>query len=73
MFGGGATGGRLLFMGLGVLLLMVGVGLVAKRLVRPLAAVVGAPARRFGGEPGQLASGNATRNPARTASTAAAL
>ena len=73
VFGSGATGGRLLFMGLGVLLLMIGVGLVAKRLVRPLAAVVGAPARRFGGEPGQLASGNSTRNPARTASTAAAL
>jgi putative ABC transport system permease protein len=31
------------------------------------------PARRLGGAAGQLASDNATRNPARTAATAAAL
>ena len=36
-------------------------------VVPPLAAVVGAPARRFGGEAGSLASENATRNPIRTA------
>jgi ABC-type antimicrobial peptide transport system permease subunit len=45
----------------------------ASRLVVPLARVLGWPAERFGGAPGRLARGNAERNPARTASTAAAL
>jgi putative ABC transport system permease protein len=41
--------------------------------VRPIARVVGLPARSAGGVAGRLASGNAIRNPARTAATAAAL
>jgi putative ABC transport system permease protein len=41
--------------------------------VRPIARVVGLPARSAGGAAGRLASGNAIRNPARTAATAAAL
>ena len=45
----------------------------AARVVRPLAAVLGAPARAIGGAPGILARDNATRNPARTASKASAL
>ena len=45
----------------------------AARVVRPLAAALGAPARAVGGAPGILARDNATRNPARTASTASAL
>ena len=49
------------------------VGLAAAAAVPPLAAAVGAPARRFAGEAGRLASENATRNPIRTARTAAAL
>jgi putative ABC transport system permease protein len=67
------TGRRLGALGGGVLLLFVGVALFAKQLVRPLAAVLGAPGARFGGVAGRLARENATRNPARTASTAAAL
>jgi ABC-type antimicrobial peptide transport system permease subunit len=47
--------------------------MIAGRLIRPLVAIVGAPARRFGGPPGRLASGNSTRNTTRTATTAAAL
>jgi putative ABC transport system permease protein len=47
--------------------------MVASRVVRPLAFVLGAPAARFGGTPGRLARSNAVRNPARTASTAAAV
>ena len=43
------------------------------RLVRPLASVLGAPARRFGGSAGSLARQNSMRNPGRTAATAAAL
>jgi putative ABC transport system permease protein len=41
--------------------------------VTALAAVVGIPANGLGGAAGRLATDNATRNPARTASTAAAL
>ena len=68
-----STGATLLTLGGGVLALFVGVAMVAPALVRPMAAVLGAPARRLGGSAGALARGNATRNPARTASTAAAL
>jgi putative ABC transport system permease protein len=68
-----ATGPRLLALGVGVLLLFFGVSMNAARVVRPLAAVLGAPARTIGGAPGILARDNATRNPARTASTASAL
>jgi putative ABC transport system permease protein len=67
------TGPRLLLLGLGVLLLFFGVSMNAAKVVRPLAAVLGAPARSIGGAPGILARDNATRNPARTASTASAL
>ena len=67
------TGPRLLLLGLGVLLLFFGVSMNAAKVVRPLAAVLGAPARTIGGAPGILARDNATRNPARTASTASAL
>jgi putative ABC transport system permease protein len=68
-----ATAPRLLLLGLGVLLLFFGVSMNAAKVVRPLAAVLGAPARTLGGAPGILARDNATRNPARTASTASAL
>jgi putative ABC transport system permease protein len=68
-----ATGPRLLLIGVGVLLLFFGVSLNAARVVRPLAAVLGAPAETIGGAPGILAKDNSTRNPSRTASTASAL
>ena len=67
------TGPRLMLLGVGVLLLFVGVSMNASKVVRPLAAFLGAPARSIGGAPGILAQDNATRNPARTASTASAL
>jgi putative ABC transport system permease protein len=63
----------LLLLALGCLALFVGVALIASRLVRPLAALVGWPAGRFGGPAGRLARANAVRNPGRTAATAAAL
>jgi putative ABC transport system permease protein len=71
-----ATGGvssALVQLGLGTMLLFIGVALLSSSLVRPLASVVGHPARRFGGTAGRLAAHNAVRNPARTAATAAAL
>ena len=74
MFAGGlGTGDRLLSIAGGVLLLFLGVAMLSSRLVGPIARVVGLPARRVGGAAGRLASGNAVRNPGRTAATAAAL
>jgi putative ABC transport system permease protein len=64
---------RLLAIVVGVLLLFVGVAMVASRVVRPLAFLLGAPGARFGGTAGRLARRNAVRNPTRTASTAAAV
>ena len=64
---------RILSLVAGVLLLFVAVAMVASRVVRPLAFVLGAPGARFGGSAGKLARENAVRNPARTASTAAAV
>jgi putative ABC transport system permease protein len=60
-------------MGVGCLLLFVGVAVFSPRIARPLARGLGWPAARFLGAPGRLARENAMRNPARTATTAAAL
>jgi putative ABC transport system permease protein len=68
-----ATAQRLFALGAGCLALFTGVALLSSRLVRPLATVVGWPARRIGGTAGRLAQANSKRNPGRTASTAAAL
>jgi putative ABC transport system permease protein len=64
---------RIISLVAGVLLMFVGVAMIAARVVRPLAYVLGAPGARFGGTPGKLARQNAVRHPARTASTAAAV
>jgi putative ABC transport system permease protein len=64
---------RLLYVGAAAAALFAAVALIAPRTARPLAAVIGAPFRRFGGVPGRLAVHNAGRNPARTARTATAL
>jgi putative ABC transport system permease protein len=71
--GGASTKQRLGVLALGVLVLFVGVALISSRVVRPIAAVVGAPAALAGGPAGRLARENVVRNPDRTASTAAAL
>ncbi|HSE80710.1 MAG TPA: FtsX-like permease family protein [Gaiellaceae bacterium] len=74
LFGGGlSTTQILLFLGVGALLVFFGVALFASRLVPAMATALGWPAARIGGAAGQLARGNAKRNPQRTASTAAAL
>jgi putative ABC transport system permease protein len=67
------VGDALSLLGIGCLLLFIAASLNAARLVKPLAGALGAPVRRFGGGPGKLAAENSTRNPARTARTAAAL
>jgi putative ABC transport system permease protein len=68
--GGNAVAGLL---GAGAALIFLGVALASSRLVRPLAGAVGRPLERVRGLTARLARENATRNPARTAGTAAAL
>ena len=58
--------------GLGLVAALVGVMVALPLAVRPLAALIAAPLR-LRGLPGELAKQNATRNPRRTSSTAAAL
>jgi putative ABC transport system permease protein len=71
--GGLGTTTVLLLLGIGIVALFVGVALAAPHMVKPLTSLVGLPARRAGGIAGDLANANSTRNPGRTASTAAAL
>ena len=74
IFAGGVSGIAVaVLLGGGVLGLFLGIALLAPRLVKPLARVVGWPAKRAGGVAGELAGANSVRNPGRTASTAAAL
>jgi putative ABC transport system permease protein len=73
LFSGLSTGTRLLAIGIGAASLFLGVAMLAPRLVPPLVRVLGWPAQRFGAAAGSLARSNSIRNPARTASTAAAL
>jgi putative ABC transport system permease protein len=74
LFGSGlGTATVLLSLGAGALLIFIGVALFASKLVPGLATFLGWPTARVGGAAGQLARGNAKRNPQRTASTAAAL
>ena len=68
-----STGVRILGIAGGAFGIFIGLAVIAPRLVRPLAHVVGLPAARLGGAAGRLAQENAVRNPGRTASTAAAL
>ncbi|HSC91888.1 MAG TPA: FtsX-like permease family protein [Gaiellaceae bacterium] len=67
------SGRNLLALAVGALLTLVGIAGVASQLVTALASLVGIPSRRLGGVAGRLAGENVVRNPARTASTAAAL
>ena len=55
------------------MLLFVGVALVARSVVKPIAGAIGLPIAAAFDEPGRLARENAMRNPARTATTSAAL
>jgi putative ABC transport system permease protein len=64
---------RLVILAAGCLLLFFGVALVSSKLVRPIASVLGRGTERVGGPAGRLARDNASRNPGRTAATAAAL
>jgi len=69
----GSATGRLLYMGMGALLLFLAVAMLAKYIVRPVSRVIGWPLERVAPVVGRLARENAGRNPSRTAATAAAL
>jgi putative ABC transport system permease protein len=73
LFGGASGSGAAAGLGAGSVLVFLGVALFSPQLVRPIAWVIGAPLERLAGVSGRLARENATRNPARTAVTAAAL
>src|SRR3954451_5489945 len=60
-------------MGGGVASTFLGVALLSPYLVRPLASAIGRPIEALTGVTGRLARGNTTRQPGRTAVTAAAL
>ncbi|MGA8217181.1 MAG: FtsX-like permease family protein [Solirubrobacterales bacterium] len=73
LFGSGPAAQKLLGMAGGAVLLFIGLALVARYIVRPVAAAIGLPLERLSAVVGQLARENSQRNPARTALTAAAL
>ena len=73
LFGGASGSGAAATVGGGAVAVFLGVALFSPQLVRPLAWMIGAPLKRVAGVSGRLARENATRNPARTAVTAAAL
>jgi putative ABC transport system permease protein len=71
--GSGSTSTVLLQMAAGAMLVFVSVAMLAKYLIRPLAALIGRPLQALAPTSGRLARENAARNPQRTAATAAAL
>jgi putative ABC transport system permease protein len=71
--GSGPTFQRLLTIAGGAILSFVGLAMVSRYLIRPLARAIGWPLRLGAGSSGRLARENTTRNPGRTAVTSAAL
>lgn len=69
----GVTGVQVLTAVAGGALSFLGVVVLAQRFLPPVVAAAGALVARVGGVPAELAAGNATRNPRRTAATAVAL
>ena len=59
--------------GLGALAMFIGAAMLAPIVARPLSSALGRPLAAILGAPGRLGRENATRNPRRTAQTAAAL
>jgi putative ABC transport system permease protein len=73
LFGDGPATARMASMAGGAVLVFVGIALIARHIVRPVAALVGWPIERAFHTPGRLARENAMRNPGRTATTSSAL
>jgi putative ABC transport system permease protein len=73
LFVSNGTGSVLAQLGIGLVLMFVGLAMLGGRVVPALASALGWPIQRLRGIPGRLARENAQREPARTATTAAAL
>ena len=71
--GSGPTTQRLFTIAIGAILSFIGLAMVSRYLIRPLARAIGWPLGLRGGASGRLARENTTRNTGRTAVTAAAL
>jgi putative ABC transport system permease protein len=71
--GNGPTTQRLFTIAIGAIVSFIGLAMVSRYLIRPLARGIGWPLGLGGGASGRLARENTTRNPGRTAVTAAAL
>ncbi len=69
----GLVGKAILLAGFGAQLLFVATAVLSPYLARPLARLVARPARVVFGVAGELAAGNAVRNPKRSARTASSL
>jgi len=68
-----STLGLILVLGLAAVMVFLGLTLASPAVARPLTSVLGWPLAKVMGTAGGLARGNASRNPRRTATTAAAL
>jgi putative ABC transport system permease protein len=73
LFGAGPATARMGGMAAGAVMIFVGLALVARHIVRPVAAATGWPIEHAFHTPGRLARENAMRNPGRTATTSSAL
>ncbi len=71
--GSGPTTQRLFTIAIGAIVSFIGLAMVSRYLIRPLARAIGWPLGLRGGASGRLARENTTRNTGRTAVTAAAL
>jgi putative ABC transport system permease protein len=69
----GSVDNALLFVGAGALLVFFGVSILGRTVSLPLSRVIGWPLPRVRGVTGEIARGNAMRNPKRTAASASAL
>ena len=68
-----SLGSRLKTIGFGAALIVIGIGLAMRLMIRPIAGAVGAPLEAAFGNSAAIARRNATRDTTRTASTATAL
>ncbi len=73
LFGSGSANGRLGGLAGGSILCFIGLAMLARYFVGPMAGAIGKPIEMIFGTSGRLARENAERNPGRTAVTSAAL
>ncbi|MQA74803.1 MAG: FtsX-like permease family protein [Solirubrobacterales bacterium] len=73
LFGSGGIGSALVQLGVGLVALFIGLAMLGGRAVPAIASALGWPIEKLRGIPGRLARENSQREPARTATTAAAL